>query len=98
MGGVYADGTSSADDAKNCKISILQQISNGKLISDTLNLSGKYLNELGNYDACVDINRQSPAMKYELRVFRSDVVDKNNSLTEFDMEYVMGICTFSSCD
>jgi len=23
MGGVYADGTSSADDAKNCKISIL---------------------------------------------------------------------------
>ena len=37
-------------------------------------------------------------MKYELRVFRSDVVDKNNTLTEFDMEYVMGICTFQPCD
>ena len=51
----FAQGTgSSADDSKNCKISILKQISNGKLISDTLNLSGKYLNELGNYDGCID--------------------------------------------
>ncbi len=57
IGGVCAEGTTSADDAKNCKISILKQISNGKLISDTLNLSGKYLNELGNYDSCLDDKR-----------------------------------------
>lgn len=36
-------------------------------------------------------------MKYELRVFRSDKV-YNISFSEFDMEYVMGICTFESCD
>lgn len=58
VGAVYGQATgNSADDSKNCKISILKQISNGKLISDTLNLSGKYLNELGNYDSCVDNNR-----------------------------------------
>ena len=55
LGAVLGQTTgSSVDDSKNCKLSILKQISTGKLISDTLNLSGKYLNELGNYDHCVD--------------------------------------------
>ena len=40
---------------------------------------------------------QQPGMKYELRVFRSDKV-YNKTFSEFDMEYVMGICTFESCD
>jgi|LauGreDrversion4_2_1035121.scaffolds.fasta_scaffold165712_1 hypothetical protein len=54
LGAVSAQGSgSSAVDSKNCKLSILKQIANGKLISDTLNLSGKYLNELGNYDMCI---------------------------------------------
>ncbi len=52
LGAVFCQ--TSVDDSKNCKLSILKQISTGKLISDTLNLSGKYLNELGNYDNCVD--------------------------------------------
>ena len=90
MGGIVTQ--SPAQDSKDCRLSILKQISNGKLISDTLNLSGKYLNELGNYDNCVDESRKGE-MKYELKVFRSDKSDSQKN-KEFNMEYVMGICTF----
>jgi hypothetical protein len=36
-------------DSTKCKLKILKQVANGRLFSDTLNLSGKYLNELGNF-------------------------------------------------
>lgn len=75
LGAVFCQ--TSVDNSKNCKLSILKQITTGKLISDTLNLSGKYLNELGNYDNCVDSTNKSQPMKYELRVFRSDKADDN---------------------
>lgn len=58
----------------NCKQAILRQLVAGKLFSDTLNLSGKYLNELGNYDMCVkDRNGTGLGdMKYELKTYKSD--------------------------
>lgn len=61
-------------DGTKCKLKILKQMADGKLFSDTLNLSGKYLNELGNYNQCV-ANKGNDSMKYELKTYRSNKSD-----------------------
>jgi hypothetical protein len=53
-------------------------MADGKLFSDTLNLSGKYLNELGNYQQCIN-KRGNDSMKYELKTYRSNRNDSDGS-------------------
>jgi hypothetical protein len=85
-------------DGTTCKLTILKQLANGRLFSDTLNLSGKYLNELGNYNDCmkqtmaVANGTQTDLMKYELKVYTSDKRED-----QFNMQFVIGLCTFSMC-
>ena len=80
-------------DGTSCKLTILRQLASGHLFSDTLNLSGKYLNELGNYNECVHSKARNGSMKYELKQYRSD---KDSS--QFPMNFVIGMCTFQVCD
>ena len=55
-------------DKAKCNQSILKQLNNGKLFSDTLNLNGKYLNELGNFEMCTKGRNDT---KYYLNLYES---------------------------
>ena len=88
---INSQSNNKMSDGTECKLTILKQLTSGKLFSDTLNLSGRYLNELGNYNDCV--KERTDKMKYELKVYRS-----NKSPEQFDMTFVIGICTFEVCE
>ena len=55
-------------DKVKCNRAILKQLNNGKLFSDTLNLNGKYLNELGNYEMCTKGRNDT---KFFLNLYKS---------------------------
>jgi hypothetical protein len=60
--------TGQSTDKVKCNRAILKQLSNGKLFSDTLNLNGKYLNELGKYDMCTNGRNDT---KFFLNLYKS---------------------------
>ncbi len=65
---ILATVTAQLIDKVKCNRAILKQLSNGKLFSDTLNLNGKYLNELGNYEICTKGRNDT---KFFLNIYKS---------------------------
>jgi hypothetical protein len=96
--GILGETTNRAE----CNNAILKQLNNGRLFSDTLNLNGKYLNELGNYETCTKIRNDT---KYFLNIYKSK---KEVNITQadggtvtikpFQLKLVMGACTFRKCE
>jgi hypothetical protein len=65
---LIATVTAQSIDKVKCNRAILKQLNNGKLFSDTLNLNGKYLNELGNYEMCTKGRNDT---KFFLNLYKS---------------------------
>ena len=89
-----ADGENKTD----CNKKILRSLSSGTLFSDTLNLNGKYMNELGNYEMCT----KRSDTKYFLNLYKTkDNITLNDSasgtIQPIKMHFVMGACTFNEC-
>lgn len=74
-----------------CKKKLVEQISQGQLVSYSLVLSGQYLNELGSYSECS--SPLYPTQKYYLQI-----IQVSNQSSDLSNKFVRGTCVLKECD